>query len=102
MPKKESKERVFTPEERKRLRQAERRVEKERLVNEVKRGLDDIEKELAEFIQVYQNFLLDGGEVKTRLESWSRFFKDVSFVSEERSEDGDNKIVDDVSEPSIT
>ena len=75
-------------EERKRRKQLGREEERERLLRQIERGLVEVQQEMRTFSESYTKFVASGGEVDQRLASWTRFFNDISLVSEERKDDG--------------
>jgi hypothetical protein len=72
-------------DEEKRKRQQEREEERERLLRQIERGLAEIQKEMRNFSETYTRFVQSGGEIDDRLASWTRFFNEISLVSEERN-----------------
>jgi hypothetical protein len=74
-------------EDRKRRREG-REEERERLLKQIHRGLDEIDAELRNFAEAYSKFVGAGGECDERLASWTKFFNEVALVSEDRVESG--------------
>jgi hypothetical protein len=69
-----------------------REEERERLLKQIKRGLDEIDVEMRAFTEAYSRFLASGAECDDRLASWTKFFNEVALVSEDREEqDASNK-----------
>jgi succinate dehydrogenase flavin-adding protein (antitoxin of CptAB toxin-antitoxin module) len=62
-----------------------RNEEKLRLLNQIERGLVEVDKEMKLFREAYEKFLQSGEDFDRRLSSWSKFFNDVSLVSQERT-----------------
>lgn len=71
----------------KRMKRAERKEERERYLKQIDRGLVDVQKELKRFTESYSKLVSMGADVDDRLVSWSKFFNEISLVSEEREDD---------------
>lgn len=56
-------------------RVAAREAERERLMGQIKRGVLEIDEEMALFRQDFAVLLQSGAEIDSRLKSWELFFK---------------------------
>lgn len=56
-------------------RVAAREAERERLMGQIKRGVLEIDEEMALFRQDFAALLQSGTEIDSRLKSWELFFK---------------------------
>ena len=73
-------------EEKRKKRRLGRDEERARLLRQIERGLVEADKEMRTFIDSYSKFVASGSEIDSRLASWTKFFNEVSLVSEERTE----------------
>jgi len=75
----------MSEEERKQKRRQAREEEKARLLGQIDRGLTEASSQMNIFISNYKRLIEEGGELDERINSWQRFFNDVSLVSEDRT-----------------